>query len=110
MLSLDELCRRGLAALTQVNAASTESAVEIEAALAATVQLRDRLIDHLRRSRDPAEQAGWRAGLDQANLALSLIVGCAYPLDGVRPALLVQGQEVLTRLLADLDYFNKSGK
>ncbi len=74
---------------------------EAEVAERAVVQMRDHLIDRLRRDGTAAEAPGWRATLKQVNTALSLIVGVEYPSVGERHKPLEQARDLLKDLLDD---------
>ena len=67
----------------------------------ALVRLRDNLIDQLRQNKSPAETRRLRAKLDQANVAISLIMGVEYPAAGIQQQLLDQAYEVLKKMPKD---------
>jgi hypothetical protein len=63
--------------------------------------LRDELIADLRAN-------GRRAGLDQVNAVLSLVVGLEYPATGIQRTLIEQARDAL-RALLDSGEFNQAG-
>jgi hypothetical protein len=95
-MSLDGLCRNGLAALDR--ALSGEAAPEtdpIADATRCTAELRDELIARLRRGDSGAEQL-----LAQANALLSELVAAEFPVAGFRRERIEKAREAYRALVA----------
>jgi hypothetical protein len=99
----DDLKQRALQLLDDaLRRPPRELKAEVDEAERAVVALRDQLIDRVRQSEDGPYPA-LRHALDQANVALSLVVGIEYPVGGLQRELIKQAHEVLAALPADRD-------
>jgi hypothetical protein len=73
----------------------------VDEALRATVRLRDALIERLRREPGAAAAPRWRAGLERANVAVSLIFCVEYSAIGAHWEPLQMAHPVLREVPPD---------
>lgn len=71
---------------------------EVDLAEAKVAQLRDCLIERLRKEENSPRASGWRIALSFTNMALSYIVAVEYPATGVHRNHLEQAREALNAL------------
>lgn len=91
--------REALQALEETLAQfARNSSTILQRAEAAVAQVRDELIDHLRRAEAVEEREAVRAVLDRVNVSISLIMGVAYPQGEPKSEPLEQAREILKHL------------
>jgi hypothetical protein len=71
---------------------------EVDMAERAIVLLRNGLIERLRREEDVDQVTRLHRGLDETNVAISLITGVEYPGAGIQEESLAQARDVLIKL------------
>ena len=74
---------------------------DVDVAEQAIAALRDCLIHDLRQAPNGSDAPRRRQALDQANIALSLVVGVEYPSGGIQRKQLEQARDVLCRARVD---------
>lgn len=106
-LSLTEICQKAITALDEGLRASPESQAEpIARAERAINQLRDELIERLRRNSAEKDPAPWRGNLDEVNISLSLVAGVEFPAGAIHQKKLKQARKMLRKVeksLPDLE-------
>jgi hypothetical protein len=96
-----EQCQAAVASLDRLLEASPyPSFQELDLTERVIVRLRDGLIERLRQDNASAEAPRLRGLLEQANIAISAVVGVEYPAAGVRRELLEMARDALKGGLA----------
>jgi hypothetical protein len=99
--SLAQLCGQALAMLERaLGEAPAPLTADVDVAERLVVELRDDLIERLRREPGNPLAPAWRAALQRTNAALSLVVGVEYPSGGVHRKLIEQARDTLRALIA----------
>jgi hypothetical protein len=108
--SFSEQCRQVIEELeraAKLHARDIEK--EIDQIQRDIARLRDALIDRLRHAKIDSDSGRREAGLDEVNIALSLIVAVEYPVTSIQRSVLDQAAQVLKKVLAEGRFLDLSG-
>lgn len=93
---MHQLCDEALDAIHRaMDSDPKELTEDVEVAERKTAALRDHLIEQLRKEKTARKKRQLREALDQANMALSMILSVEYPIKGIQHEHLVEAARVL---------------